>query len=82
MLGAVHAFDPSDWEAKADKDISTFEASLTYRVTSRTAGAISKHPPQNKTKQQANKQNKKTPKIVTVTNKSKAPLYYNCFPST
>jgi hypothetical protein len=47
----VHAFNPSTWEA---------EASLVYRVSSRTARAIQRNPvskKQNKTKQ--NKQKKK-----------------------
>jgi hypothetical protein len=34
----VHAFDPSTWEAEA-RQISEFEASLVYKVSSRTARA-------------------------------------------
>jgi hypothetical protein len=36
----VHTINPSIWEAKTD--ISDFEASLVYRVSSRTARAIQK----------------------------------------
>ena len=35
----AHAFNPSSWEAEADKSLE-FEASLVYRVSSRTAKAI------------------------------------------
>jgi hypothetical protein len=38
----VHAFNPSTWKAKAG--ISEFEASLVYRVSSRTAMAMPKEP--------------------------------------
>ena len=32
----AHAFNPSTWEAEAGRRISEFEASLAYRVSSRT----------------------------------------------
>jgi hypothetical protein len=38
----VHTFYPSIWEAEAW--ISEFEASLVYRVSSRTARAIQRNP--------------------------------------
>jgi hypothetical protein len=39
----VHAFSPSTWEAETGK-ISEFEASLVYKVSSRTARAIQRNP--------------------------------------
>jgi hypothetical protein len=36
----VHAFNPSTWEAEAGE----FEASLVYRVSSRTAKATQRNP--------------------------------------
>jgi hypothetical protein len=39
----VHDFNPSTWEAEAGK-ISEFEASLVYRVSSRTARATQRNP--------------------------------------
>jgi hypothetical protein len=55
----THPFNPSTWEAEAGKFLE-FEASLVYRVSSRTARAIQKNPvsKQNKTKQNKTKQNK------------------------
>jgi hypothetical protein len=38
--GMAHAFNPGTWEAEAGRRISEFEASLVYRVSSRTARAI------------------------------------------
>jgi hypothetical protein len=38
----VHAFNPSTWEAEAGE--YEFEASLVYRVSSRTARAIQRNP--------------------------------------
>jgi hypothetical protein len=35
--GVEHAFNPSSWEAEAGRQISEFEASLVYRVISKTA---------------------------------------------
>jgi hypothetical protein len=42
----VHAFNPSTWEAEAGGflGISEFEASLVYRVSSRTARATQRNP--------------------------------------
>ena len=46
----AHAFNPSIWEAEAG-GISEFEASLVYKVSSRTARAIQRNPAsKNKTK--------------------------------
>jgi hypothetical protein len=39
----AHAFNPSTWEAEG-RQISEFEASLVYRVSSRTARAIQRNP--------------------------------------
>jgi hypothetical protein len=50
----AHAFNPSAWEAEAGK-FPEFEASLVYRVSSRTARATKKPC--------LKKQNKKTLKI-------------------
>jgi hypothetical protein len=56
----AHAFNPSTREAEAEaRRISEFEASLVYKVNSRTARAIQRNPV-SKTKQ--NKKNKKTKK--------------------
>jgi hypothetical protein len=59
----VHAFNPSTQEARGRR-ISEFEASLVYKVTSRTARAIQRNPvskkPKNKKKKKKNK--KKTKK--------------------
>jgi hypothetical protein len=47
----AHAFYPSTWEAEAGE--FEFEASLVYRVSSRTARATQRNPVlKNKTKQQ------------------------------
>jgi hypothetical protein len=42
----AHAFNPSTWEAEAGggRRISEFEASLVYRVSSRTARATQRNP--------------------------------------
>jgi hypothetical protein len=39
----AHAFNPSTWEAETG-GISEFEASLVYRVSSRTARATQRNP--------------------------------------
>jgi hypothetical protein len=39
----AHAFNPSTWEAEAGRFLE-FEASLVYKVSSRTAGAIQRNP--------------------------------------
>ena len=55
----AHAFNPSTLGGRS-RQISEFEASLVYRVNSRTARAIQRHPvskKQNKTEQKT-KQNK------------------------
>jgi hypothetical protein len=39
----THAFNPSTWEGEAGR-FSEFEASLVYRVSSRTARAIQRNP--------------------------------------
>jgi hypothetical protein len=52
----AHAFNPSIQEAEA-RWISKFEASLVYKVSSRTARAIQRNPvSKNKTKQNKTKQ--------------------------
>jgi hypothetical protein len=40
----AHAFNPSTWKAEAGRQISEFEASLVYRVSSRTARSIQRNP--------------------------------------
>jgi hypothetical protein len=50
----VYTFNPSTWEAEAGRQISEFEASLVYKVSSRTASATQRNPVsknKNKTKQ-------------------------------
>jgi hypothetical protein len=39
----IYVFNPSTWEAEAGR-ISEFEASLVYKVSSRTARAIQRNP--------------------------------------
>ena len=39
----VHAFNPSTWEAEAGR-LSEFQASLVYKVSSRTVRAIQRNP--------------------------------------
>ena len=46
----VHVFNPSTREAEAGR-FSEFEASLVYRVSSRTARTTQRNPVSNKTKQ-------------------------------
>ena len=61
----AHSFNPSTWEAEAGRFLK-FEASLAYRVSSRTARTIQKSPiskkqtnkKQNKTKQKTRKKRK------------------------
>ena len=50
----VHAFNPSTQKAEAGK-ISEFQASLVYRVSSRTARAIQRKPCLKKAKTKQNK---------------------------
>ena len=45
----MHAFNPSTWEAEAG-GFSEFEASLVYKVSSRTARVIQRNPVSKKTK--------------------------------
>jgi hypothetical protein len=51
----LHAFNPSTWEGGRGRWISELEASLVYKVSSRTARATQRNPvfknKQNKTKQ-------------------------------
>ena len=46
----AHAFNPSTWEAE-ERWISEFEASLDYRVSSRTARTTQRNPVSKKHKQ-------------------------------
>jgi hypothetical protein len=59
----AHAFNPSAREAEALRRISEFEASLVYKVSSRTARAIQRNPvsKNQKSNKQTNKQNKTKP---------------------
>ena len=55
----AHACNPSNLRGRG-RQISEFEASLVYRVSSRTARAIQRNPVSKKTtKQNKNKNNKK-----------------------
>ena len=62
----VHAFNPSTRELEAGRRISEFEASLVYKVSSRTARATQRNPvlkkPTKKTNKQTNKQKKQKQK--------------------
>jgi hypothetical protein len=40
----TNAFNPSTWEAERGRWISEFEASLIYKVSSRTARATQRNP--------------------------------------
>ena len=64
----AHAFNPSTWEAEAGG--SEFEASLVYRVSSRTARVIQRNPVSKKTKTKTKKQTKQN-KTKTKQNKTK-----------
>jgi hypothetical protein len=50
----AHAFNPSTWEAERGRRISEFEASLVYKVSSRTARAIQRNPVLKKQNKQKN----------------------------
>jgi hypothetical protein len=50
----AHAFNPSTWEADAGEFLE-FEASLIYRVSSRTARATQRNPVLKKPKNKKNK---------------------------
>jgi hypothetical protein len=54
----VHAFNPSTREAEAG-GISEFEASLVYRVSSRTARATQRNPVSKKRKEMKRKEKKR-----------------------
>jgi hypothetical protein len=49
----AHTFSPSTWER--DGQISEFEASLVYKVSSRTAGTIQRSPVSKKNKRKKKK---------------------------
>jgi hypothetical protein len=51
----VPAFNPNTWEAEAGRFLM-FEASLVYRVSSRTARATQRNPVSKKQNKQTNKQ--------------------------
>ena len=61
----AHAFNPNTQEAEAGRQISEFEDSLIYKVSSRTARATQTNPvsknqkPTNQTKTKQNKNQKK-----------------------
>jgi hypothetical protein len=56
----VHAFNPSTREAGRGRRISEFEASLVYKVSSRTARAIQRNPvSENKKPNKTKTKNKK-----------------------
>jgi hypothetical protein len=57
----AHAFNPSTWEAKAGEFLN-FEASLVYRVSSRTVRGIQRNPVSKKQKtKQTNKKKRHQP---------------------
>jgi hypothetical protein len=53
----AHAFNPSTWEAEADGFLE-FEASLVYRVSSRTATATQRNPVSKNQKKKKKKKKK------------------------
>ena len=58
----MHACNPSTWEGRG-RQISEFEASLAYKVSSRTARAIQRNPASKKTKSKKQKQKPNKQKI-------------------
>jgi hypothetical protein len=54
----VHAFNPSTWEAEAGGSLE-FEASLVYRMSSRTAIATQRNPVSKKNKNKNKKKKKR-----------------------
>jgi hypothetical protein len=78
----VHTFNPCSWEARG-RWISEFEASLVYRVSSRTARATQRNPvsknQDNKQKKRASQTSKSTQDLASE-RKSKDPsLFYEIF---
>jgi hypothetical protein len=57
----VHAFNPSTWEAEAG-GFSEFEASLVYRVRSKTARATQRNPVWKKKSQNPKQKTKTKPR--------------------
>jgi hypothetical protein len=69
VVVAAHAFDPSTREAEAGGFLE-FEASLVYRVSSRTARATQRNPVlKNKTKNKKQKKGKKKKRKILTKNK-------------
>jgi hypothetical protein len=65
----AHAFPPCTWEAEAGR--SEFEASLAYRVSSKTAKATQR----NFVSKQTNKPNQTKTKTKQPNNQTKLPTY-------
>jgi len=56
----AYAFNPSTWEAETGRLLSSeFEASLVYKVSSRTARAIQRNPVSKKPKEKERNKRKK-----------------------
>jgi hypothetical protein len=73
----AQAFNPRSWEAEAGGFLSSeFEASLVYRVSSRTARAIQRNPvsKQKTTKNKKQKRKKSFDFLSSSSKKSLAPL--------
>jgi hypothetical protein len=61
----VQDFNPSTWSGGRGRQISEFEASLVYRVSSRSARATQRNPvSKNKTNKQTNKKPKRNAKLL------------------
>jgi hypothetical protein len=60
----AHAFNPSTREASRGRQISEFEASLVYKVSSRTARAIQRNPVSKNQKQKQKKKWLERPSLV------------------
>jgi hypothetical protein len=56
----AHAFNPSTWEAEAGRQVSEFEASLVYKVSSRTTRATQRNPVSKKTTKKKTQKVKRT----------------------
>ena len=58
----AHAFNPSTWEAEADR--SEFKAILVYRVSSRTARATLRNPVLKKKKKESKRKESEKCRLI------------------
>ena len=62
----AHTFNPSTWEAERHRGrrISEFEASLVYKLSSRTARAIQRNPVSKNQKKEKKEKKRKRPQYL------------------